>query len=61
MADFHVGKGVYLWRADLILGKVVRALPVGTVVQVYEEKGGWVRINPTQSEWVSGQFLSKIS
>lgn len=46
---------------DGVWGKVVRALPVGTVVQVYEEKDGWLRINPTQSEWVSAQFLSKVS
>jgi hypothetical protein len=46
---------------DGIFGKVVRALPVGTMVQVYEEKDGWVRINPTQSEWVSAQYLSKMS
>jgi hypothetical protein len=46
---------------DGVFGKVVRALPVGTVVQVYEEKDGWARINPTQSEWVSAQYLSKVS
>ncbi len=42
-------------------GTVLRALPVGTIVQVYEEKDGWARINPTQSEWVSTKYLSKIN
>jgi hypothetical protein len=41
-------------------GTVLRALPIGTIVQIYEEKDGWGRINPTQSEWVSTKYLSKI-
>ncbi len=42
-------------------GTVLRALTVGTIVIVYEEKDGWARINPTQSEWVSSKYLSKIN
>ncbi len=46
---------------DKIAGTVLRALTVGTIVQVYEEKDGWGRINPTQSEWVSTKYLSKVN
>jgi hypothetical protein len=40
-------------------GKVIRVLTFGTIVQVYEEKNGWARINPTQSEWCSMKYLLK--
>ncbi len=43
-----------------IWGKILRAVPVKTVLQVYEEKDGWGRVNPTQSEWVCVKYLSKI-
>ena len=46
---------------DKIAGTVLRALTVGTIVQVYEEKDGWGRINPAQSEWVSTKYLSKVN
>jgi hypothetical protein len=42
-------------------GNVLRALKFGDVVQVYEEKNGWGRIDPSQSEWVSTAYLSKIA
>ncbi len=42
-------------------GNIVRALVFGTVVQIYEEKNGWGRIDPSQSEWVSTAYLSKMS
>ena len=42
-------------------GTVLRALPVGTIVQVYEEQNGWARINPTQSEWCSTKYLLKLN
>jgi hypothetical protein len=42
-------------------GNVLRALTVGTIVLVYEEKDGWSRINPTQSEWCSAKYLVKIN
>ncbi len=42
-------------------GGILRALPFGAVVQVYEEKHGWGRIDASQSEWVSTAYLSKIS
>lgn len=32
-----------------------KKLPIGTVVKVYEEKNGWVRIG--ESEWVSAQYI----
>jgi hypothetical protein len=41
-------------------GAVVRVLIVGTIVQVYEEKDGWARINPTLSEWCSTKYLLKL-
>lgn len=41
-------------------GKVLRALTLGTIVQVYEEKDGWGKINPTLNEWVSTKYLSRI-
>ncbi len=42
-------------------GNVLRALVFGSVVQIYEEKNGWGRIDPSQSEWVSTAYLSKMS
>ena len=42
-------------------GNVVRILTFGTIVQVYEEKDGWARINPTLSEWCSTKYLLKIA
>jgi hypothetical protein len=42
-------------------GNVLRAFHVGTIVQVYEEKDGWARINPTQSEWCSTKYLLKLT
>jgi len=42
-------------------GNKISALPVNTIVQVYEENSGWARINPTQSQWVSETYLSKLS
>lgn len=42
-------------------GMILRALRFGAVVQVYEEKSGWGRIDPTLSEWVSTAYLSKMS
>jgi hypothetical protein len=41
-------------------GNVLRALPAGTIVQVYVENNGWARINPTQSEWCSMKYLLKL-
>ncbi len=44
---------------NAVNGAILRALPCGAVVDVYEEKDGWDRIHPTQSEWVSAMYLSK--
>jgi hypothetical protein len=41
-------------------GRKIGALPANTIVQVYEENNGWARINPTQSQWVSETYLSKL-
>ncbi len=45
---------------DGIGGMILRALPCGSLVNIYEERDGWDRIHPTQSEWVSGMYLSKV-
>lgn len=42
-------------------GQVIRALIIGTVVHVYEEKDGWARIDPEKSEWVSAKYLIKLN
>jgi hypothetical protein len=45
---------------DAIQGHVLRALACNTVVRVYEERRGWARIHPLQSEWVNAVYLSKV-
>ncbi len=42
-------------------GRKIGALPANAIVQVYEENNGWARINPTQSQWVSETYLSKLN
>jgi hypothetical protein len=42
-------------------GTVKRVIQFGAVVQIYEQQNGWGRIHPTQSEWVSAAYLSKIT
>ncbi len=42
-------------------GSILRALVFGAVVEIYEEKNGWARIDPSQSEWVSSAYLTKLS
>ena len=39
---------------------MLRALPCNTIVRVYEERRGWARIHPLQSEWVNAAYLSKV-
>ncbi len=39
---------------------MLAALARGTKVQVFEERNGWARIDPTESHWVKGSFLQKI-
>lgn len=46
---------------DAIRGRVLRALPYNAVVRVYEARDGWARINPGQMEWVSANFLSRLT
>jgi hypothetical protein len=46
---------------DAIGGRVLRALPVHTIVRVFETQNGWARINPMLSEWVNAGYLSRIS
>jgi hypothetical protein len=53
------------WRGlnvrDAIGGRILRALQVNTVVRVYEEKDGWARIHPLASQWVSADYLRRLS
>jgi len=44
---------------DDVQGRVLRALECNTVVEVYEECTGWVRIDPVESEWVDAAYLAK--
>jgi hypothetical protein len=41
-------------------GDILTTLQNGTVVQVYEEQGVWLRIDPADSRWVSGTYLEKV-
>lgn len=38
----------------------VKVLTKGILVNVYEEKNKWCRVDPTQSHWVSGRFLERV-
>jgi hypothetical protein len=38
----------------------IKALTKGILVNVYEEKNNWCRIDPTESHWVSGRFLERV-
>ncbi len=42
-------------------GKKLSVLALGTIVQAYEEKNGFARIDANKSQWVSLQYLSKMS
>jgi hypothetical protein len=46
---------------DDIRGHVLRAIECNTVVSIYDERDGWVRIHPDQSEWVNAAYLAKLS
>lgn len=46
---------------ESIGGRILRALPVGTVVTIYAEQSGWARINADASEWVNETYLKKTS
>lgn len=39
--------------------KAIKNLPLGTLVTIYEEKGGWYRISESGNEWVSGSYIKK--
>ena len=45
---------------DAAGGNKVGALPGGRVVQVYEEKEGFARVNPEKSEWVAARYLNRM-
>ena len=45
---------------DDVQGHVLRALEYSTVVDVYDERTGWVRIHPVESEWVDAAYLAKL-
>jgi hypothetical protein len=53
-SDLNVRKG------PGIANSVINILPMGTVVNVYEEKTGWCRINPTEQQWVSKNYLLQV-
>lgn len=36
---------------------LLKSLAQGIVVQVYEEKNGWARIDPSEQHWVSARYL----
>jgi N-acetylmuramoyl-L-alanine amidase/Bacterial SH3 domain len=40
-------------------GDILSTLQNGATVQVYEEQGGWRRIDPSDSRWVNGTYLQK--
>jgi hypothetical protein len=46
---------------DAIQGNVLRALTGNSIIRVYEERRGWARIHPLQSEWVNAAYLSKVA
>jgi hypothetical protein len=45
---------------DAVNGHILRALPVHTLVHVFEERNGWARIHPLESQWVNAAYLTKI-
>jgi hypothetical protein len=46
---------------DGVRGQVLRALECNAVVEIYEERTGWVRIHGVDSEWVDAAYLAKLS
>jgi hypothetical protein len=45
---------------DGVRGQVLRALECNTIVEIYEERTGWVRIHGVESEWVDAAYLAKL-
>ncbi len=41
-------------------GNKVGALPAGSIVQVYEEKDGFARVNSERNEWVNAGYLTRL-
>ena len=46
---------------DAANGNKVGVVPGGTIVQVYEEKDSFARIDPANSKWVSSRYLSRLN
>lgn len=38
----------------------LRAVTAGTVLRVYQEKDGWLRVSNAQDEWVSAKFTAPV-
>ncbi len=41
-------------------GKLLRTMPYGTIVGIYETSGSWVKISPKQECWCSKNYLAGI-
>jgi hypothetical protein len=38
-----------------------KAIPIGSVLRIYEEKDGWYKISSSASHWISGKYTSKVT
>lgn len=38
-----------------------KAIPLGSVLRIYEEKDGWYKISSSESHWISGKYTSKVT
>ena len=41
-------------------GRKLNATPFGSVLRIYEEKDGWLRISDTKQEWVARNYVSPV-
>jgi len=39
----------------------VNTVPLGSVLRVFESRGGWLRISAGREEWVSGRFVERVT
>lgn len=37
------------------------AIPLGSVLRIFEEKDGWYKISSSSSHWISGRYTSKVT
>lgn len=52
--------GLNVRSGHSILSRVLRTLPKGTLVEVFEESGTWARIDPFKQEWVAKRYLAPV-